>query len=116
MSGHYQSDEDKLYLLVKESGTVKVKVFDSGTNLTMTWVSKDFQSFVGSVYSCARVDADQSVTFKITGDNYTYTRVVSNDIGFRLPSGRPRKLTIELQSAGRINTVTLASNMAELLP
>jgi hypothetical protein len=116
MSGHYQADEDCLYLLIShDDGSKSVAKFDSGLNKTLSWESREFILNKQSVLSAGRIDADDSAVITLTGDNYNFSRAVINDTGFRLPAGKPKRIKIKLQSAGRINTVTLASSMGELL-
>lgn len=115
-SGHYQADEDCLYLLISHAdGSRSVSKFDSGDNKTLVWTSREFILNKRSVLSAARIDADASAVLKLTGDNYDFTRTVTNDSGFRLPDGKPKRMTIEIQCSGRVNTATLASSMGELL-
>jgi hypothetical protein len=116
LCGHYQADEDCLYLLISHiNGSRSVSKFDSGSNKTLTWTSRDFILSGNSVLSSGRIDADASATLTLSGDVYNFTREVINDSGFRLPAGKPKRMKIELQCAGRINTATLASSMGELL-
>lgn len=116
LSGHYQADEDTLYLLIKNANNTRSVVkFDAGSSMELTWESREFIMSSASVLSAGRVDADANATIKITGDNYNFNHTVPNDTGFRLPAGRPKRLKIELKSTERVNTVTLASSMSELL-
>ena len=116
LDGHYQADEDILYLLIKNANNTRSVVkFDAGSNMELTWESREFIMSSASVLSAGRVDSDASATINITGDDYNFNHTVPNDTGFRLPSGRPKRLKIELKSTERVNTVTLASSMSELL-
>jgi hypothetical protein len=51
----------------------------------------------------------------LTGENYDFEKTTITDKGFRLPSGKPKRLKISIKCAGRVNTITLASNMGGLL-
>ena len=116
LNGHYQADEDRLYLLIRHSNNTRsVQVFDSGDNKTMIWKSREFVLSASVVMSAGRIDADASATMTLTGDNYAFASTVDTDKGFRLPAGRPRRLTMQVECAGRVNALALASSMGELL-
>lgn len=116
LNGHYQADDDKLYLLIQHSNNSRsVQIFDAGDNKTLVWKSREFVLTPDVVMSAARIDADASATLTLTGDNYAFTTTVATDKGFRLPAGRPRRLTMQVQCAGRVNVLTVASSMGELL-
>lgn len=116
LSGHYQADEDCLYLLLSHAnGSRSVVKFDSGNNKILSWTSRDFILNGQSVLSAGRIDADASATLTLSGDGYNFIQTAINDYGFRLPAGKPRRMTLKIQCAGRVNALTLASSMGELL-
>ena len=116
LDGHYQADEDVLYLLIKHNdNTRSVFKFDSGTNKELSWTSREFIMNSKSVLSAGRIDADASVIMTLTGDNYSFEKTTLNDKGFRLPPGKPKRMKLNIKCAGRVNTLTLASSMGELL-
>ncbi len=116
VNAYYKADVDVLYLLIKHADdSLSVKTFDTGENRTMLWRSREFVMPNPSVFSSGRLDGDGSVDLQLSGDGYSFSKTVTNDRGFRLPSGRPRRLQITLQSSERINSATLASSMGEIL-
>ena len=116
LDGHYQADEDVLYLLIKHANNTRsIFKFDSGTNKELSWTSREFIMNSKSVLSAGRVDADANVVMTLTGDNYSFEKTTLNDNGFRLPPGKPKRMKISIRCTGRVNTLTLASSMGELL-
>jgi hypothetical protein len=116
LSGYYQTDEDTLYLLIEHSDLTKsIYKFDSGSNKELFWTSREFIMDRKGVISSCRIDGDESATIKIEGGNYLYEKTASSDKGFRLPAGRPLRIKVSIKSTGRINTLSLASSMGELL-
>lgn len=116
IDGHYQADENHLYLLIQHSNnTLSVQIFDEGSNKTMRWKSREFVLSPTMVFSAGRIDADSAAEITLSGEGYAFSYTANNDNGFRLPSGRPRRLTIEVSSSGRVNELTLASSMGELI-
>jgi hypothetical protein len=116
LDGHYQADEDTLYLLIKHADlTRSIFKFDSGANKELSWTSREFIMNSNSVLSAGRIDSDESAVMTLTGENYDFEKTTITDKGFRLPSGKPKRLKISIKCAGRVNTITLASNMGGLL-
>ena len=105
-----------LYLLIKHANNTRsIFKFDSGTNKELSWTSREFIMNSKSVLSAGRVDADANVVMTLTGDNYSFEKTTLNDNGFRLPPGKPKRMKISIRCTGRVNTLTLASSMGELL-
>lgn len=116
LGGYYQSDEDTLYLLIEHADLSKsIFKFDSGNNKELSWTSREFIMDRKGVISSGRIDGDESATIKIEGGTYLFEKTTSSDKGFRLPAGRPLRIKISIKSTGRINTLSLASSMGELL-
>lgn len=112
-TGFYARDEDALYLLI--SG--QLYKFDSGTDLTYTWKSKQFYSPRAFCPQAARVDASSyPVTFKMYADGVLkHTQEVQNSFSFALPSGyTANQFEVEVSGTSVINYVAVADNRQEL--
>lgn len=111
-AGYSDRMNDSLYLVI---GNV-IKKFNAGVDKTYTWRSKKFQHGANPIYACARVDADTyPVTFNLYADGVLkYTRTVTDENTFRLPSGyRPREVEIELTGTARVRMVGVANQPQE---
>lgn len=117
LDGCYSFKDGKLYLLIANpNNTRSVFVFDSGVNEKMEWVSREFEINTSMTINSARIDADDDVDLEITGDdNYSLIATIADDSGFRLPSGRPKKIKVKVESESRVNRIILASTMGELV-
>lgn len=112
--------EDSLYLSI--SGILK-KWNYSNTPLTYQWRSKVFQLPYPTAMNAAQirgVNANALVgttTFKIYKDREVtpyYTKTVTNDTEFVLPSIIAKELQLEVTGTARINIVQVAEDMVEL--
>lgn len=117
INGHYDDEQDTLYLLIKHADDSRsVMTFDSGDKRSMVWKSREFILTPSAVFSAARVDAEAAVDFSLLGDDwYSFAKSVTNDNGFRLPAGKPKRLSVSLTSSDQVNVVTLASSKSEVL-
>lgn len=105
--------DDLLYLI---SGT-NIVSFDTGSNLTYTWKSKQFIGAPRS-FAAARVRADSytSLTFKLYANGVLkHTEVVTSAAPFRLPSGfLAETFEVQLEGTSQIYEVEFATSMEEL--
>lgn len=121
ISGHFDAPENRLYLLVKHTdNTRSVLAFDEGELKTMEWQSREFVMPANANLTAARVDSDEDSVFSITGNTrgssiFDAEFSVVSDKGFRLPPGKPDRIVFKVSSAGRVNVVTLASSLRELV-
>ena len=106
-------EDDTLYLGIGAS----IKAWDKGTGLQpYQWRSKVFQGRPVK-FTSARVLAQSysNLTFKLyRDDELVMTQVVSDDRGFRLPSGRGSRWSIELTGTDTVFAVSMATSMGEL--
>lgn len=106
---------DTLYFV---NGQAVVPLF-AGAALTGTWRSKVIVRNDHPGFGWLRVNADDlsaGVTVRIYGDgalHYTSPSLSSRE-PVRMPSGRYREWEIVVESATRVNDVTLATSAAEL--
>ncbi|MFL0806761.1 MAG: hypothetical protein K6L60_05690 [Oceanobacter sp.] len=115
LDGYYNPVSDSFWVMFVESSATRIVRFAVGDVAELRWKSKEFQVPRGLAFSSARVEGDEDVEFILTGDNgYSYYLTVTDDDPFRLPPGRPRKLSMELRSRGRITGVAVATSMQEL--
>lgn len=115
-SGYYDSYSDELILVTEQAGVVSIRAFDQGDPTEIIWRSRQFILPARIGFSAMRIDAEGSAQVSITGsDNYNHIETITTDDGSRLPAGRPRELQIEVKSQARINSISLATSMSELL-
>lgn len=114
-TSHLDEIQDALYVL---SGT-SVQKWDTGTNLTTTFKSKEFrQTKPVRAFACAEVVADSyaAVTFKLYADGVLkHTQTVTSRAAFRLPAGYyANDYQIEVTATSPVQAVAMAHSMAEL--
>lgn len=110
---HFDELRDQLYVL---SGT-NVQKWDAGSAMTYRFRSKRFTMPAPLNFPCAQVVADSyPVTLRVYADGtLRHTEVVASRRGFRLPSGfRADEWQIEVEGTPAVESVTLATSMAEL--
>lgn len=117
-NGFYQASTDTLYLVVAGAGGSKALYkFDSGVNREMSWSSRQFKIKSGVVFTCARIDCRGNALLELSDANgvYNFVKTVISDEGFRVKSGRPDRLVVTIKSNERIDSLSMASTMRELL-
>ena len=119
---HVSAKDDALYLVTASAlawagGNNGLQIYGTGSPKTMRWTSKTYFLPVDTTFSWARVIADGDVELQILVDsNLVFEKVyVTDSEPFRLPAEtRGRKLTVILQSAHRIDSVSIASERGEV--
>ena len=113
-AGYYDPIVDQLFLVTNNNQLVK---FNTGSNLTATWTSKEFYSPVPTTMAAARVEAaGYPVTFSVYADGVLKsTQTVSNGDVFRLPSGfRAHSWYFTVTSAYTVYSAGIATSVSEL--
>ena len=113
---YFEKRTDSLFIVKFSAGANTLCEWDTGTNLTSTWKSKDYRYFSGAQFARAQVIADTyPVTFILTADGATkYTYSVPDSLPFPLPDGRNYKVAYALQATGVVRSVRMASSLKEL--
>lgn len=112
-SGFYDPKTDILYLAL---GTNIVR-FDSGSNLTMLWRSKDFRLPFPESLTTAQVRAEAyPVEFRLYADGVLrHAKTVNSGEQFRLPSGfRGLDWEFEIEGSNEVSEVLISSSSVEL--
>lgn len=113
-AGFFDSPTGKLYLVVSGS----LVTFDNGSSLlTYEWQTKDFElnGFPIGALRVTGVNLENTQIDIYFDDVKVFTKVLAgtNDT-FRLPAGRPDKVSVKLTGNAEIKTMTLASSLREL--
>jgi hypothetical protein len=111
---YVNNQEDLLYYV---SGTAIYKWRQGTGYLTLKWRSREFSMAMNSTPACCRVDAEvYPVTLRLLVDDSEVLELTINDDRARkLPMlRRERYWTIEVESAGQINTIRVGKNIREL--
>ena len=115
-AGYYDREAGRLYLIVGGA----LKEWSSGTDKTLTWKSKKFQTPAPTNFGVAQVFAAGPITIKFFAESsatpyFTQIQVARSSDPFRLPSGfRATVWEIQIEGAYEVTSLYLASTISEL--
>lgn len=126
VSGQTDKRSGVIWLLfVDQNGSAVISSFDTWVPAVMSWSSKEFALPPGVVLSCGMVDFGYgssigNCTIQLeeagTGARRYHVELSAAKNGpFRLPPGRPTSMVIAVSTRYRLNSITLAGAMGELL-
>ena len=113
-AGYYDPIRDQLFLVVSNNQLVK---FNTGSNLTQTWKSKQYYVPKPVCLAAGRVEAaGYPITFKAWADgSLKHTQTVTSDKLFRLPAGFKAKVwEFEVSGAYEIYSAGFSEAVGEL--
>ena len=93
--------------------------WNTGSNLSLTWRSKQFIRLPGMSYTCARIASDNIalVGFKLYVDGVLKLTIAPGSLtsrAFRLPPVRGDVWEIEVYGTAQVHRITMATSMQEL--
>lgn len=111
---------ENLYIVQNSN---ELKTWNTGSNLTYEWKSKDYLLPYPTSFECAQLKGRDPGAFgtTVTVNFYAnqsgtpfFTKSVSNDSEFLLPATVCRELEVELIGTARINQIEVSTDMSEL--
>ena len=111
---------ENLYIVQNSN---ELKTWNTGSNLTYEWKSKDYLLPYPTSFECAQVKGrdpgafGNTVTVNFYRDQAAtpfFSKSVSNDLEFLIPAIVCRELEVEIVGSARINQIEVSTDMSEL--
>jgi len=117
LTGGYSDPEaDALYFIDSSS---QIKQFDSGSEATYEWHSKQYKIERPINMAVAKVEAESysNITISVYAESgLVHSQAVLNERAFRLPSGyRSNQYEVKVVGTDIINSVVVATSMSEIV-
>ena len=114
--GYSDPEDDALYFIDSSS---QIKQFDSGSEITYEWHSKQYKLGRPINMAVAQVEAESysNITISVYAESgLVHSQAVLNERAFRLPSGyRSNQFEVKLVGTDIINSVSVATSMSDII-